>query len=45
MMSSCFIKFPISGLGEPNIYHDSGVFYKEVGRLWRVSDCEEFSLR
>ena len=24
-----------------NIYHDLGVFYKEVGRLWRVSDCEE----
>ena len=20
-----------------------GLFYKEVGRLWRVSDCEEFS--
>jgi len=33
----------IGGLGEPNIYHDSGVFYKEVGRLWRVSDCDELS--
>ena len=21
------------GLGEPNIYHDSGVFYKNVGIL------------
>jgi len=30
-MSICFIKFPISGLGELNIYHDSGVFYKNVG--------------
>ena len=29
--------------GEPNIYHDSGGFYKEVGRLWRLSDCEELS--
>ena len=28
-------------LGEPNIYLDSGVFYKKLGRLWRVSDCEE----
>ena len=23
------------------MYHDSGIFYKNVGRLWRVSDCEE----
>ena len=29
-------------LGEPNIYHDSGVFYKNVGILtWSASDCEE----
>ena len=35
MSSRCFTWFPISGLGEPNIYHDLGVFYKEVGRLWR----------
>ena len=40
-MSRCFTWVPIGGLGEPNIYHDSGVFYKKVGRLWRVSDCEE----
>ena len=33
MMSRCFTWFPISGLGEPNIYHDSGVFYKKVGIL------------
>ena len=44
MMSKCFIGFLISDLGEPNIYHDLGVFYKEVGRLWRVSDFEELSL-
>ena len=28
IMSRCFIKFPFSELGEPNIYHDLGVFYK-----------------
>ena len=33
MMSKCLTRFPISGLGEPNIYHDSGMFYKEVGIL------------
>ena len=27
-------------IGEPNIYHDSGVFYKEVGRLWKESAPE-----
>jgi hypothetical protein len=40
-MSRCFTWFPIGGLVEPNIYHNSGVFYKNVGRLWWVSDCEE----
>ena len=43
-MSICLTWFLISGLGEPNIYHDLGVFYKEVGRLWRVSDCEELDM-
>ena len=38
MMSICLTWFPIRGLGEPNIYHDLGMFYKEVGRLWRFSD-------
>ena len=33
MMSICLTWFPIASLGEPNIYYDSGVFYKEVGRL------------
>jgi len=33
MMSRCFTWFPISGLGEPNIYHDSGCFT----RMWE--DC------
>ena len=33
---------PISGLGKPKLYHDLGVFYKEVGDFtWEVSDCEE----
>ena len=31
MMSICLTRFPISGLGEPNIYHNSGVFYKNSG--------------
>ena len=30
IMSICFTWFPIGGLGEPNIYHDSGMFYKNV---------------
>jgi len=38
IMSICLTCFPISGIGEPNIYHDSGVYYKNVGRMWRVSD-------
>ena len=44
IISRFFIWFPISGLGEPNIYHDSGVFYKNVG-IWLggLSDCEELS--
>ena len=39
MRSICLTWFPISGLGKPKLYHDSGGFYKNVGRLWRVSDC------
>ena len=27
----CLTMFPIIGLGEPNIYHDLGVFYKNWG--------------
>ena len=31
-------------LGEPNIYHDSGMFYKEVGiLLGGCLTCEELS--
>jgi len=28
-MSICLTWFHIGDLGEPNIYHDSGVFYKK----------------
>ena len=31
MMSICLTWFPIRGLGEPNIYHDLGMFYKNRG--------------
>jgi hypothetical protein len=31
MMSRCITWFPIGVLGEPNIYHDLGVFYKNWG--------------
>ena len=33
MMSRCFNWFPISGLGEPKLYHNLGVIYKEVGKI------------
>jgi len=33
MMSKCLTRFPIGVLGEPCLYHDSGVFYKNVGIL------------
>ena len=35
------IEYPISGLGEPNIYHDSGCITRNGDFTWRVSDCEE----
>jgi len=38
MNKTFFIFFSIPKdlfFGEPNIYHDLGVFYKNVGRLWR----------
>jgi len=37
MMSICFTWFPIGGLGEPNIYHDSGW----ITRMWEVSWLEQ----
>ena len=36
-MSICLTWFPISGLGKPKLYHDSGVFYKNMGDLLGVS--------
>ena len=42
IMSICLTWFPIGGLGEPNIYHDSGVFYNVCGILLGVClTCEE----
>ena len=41
-MSRCFTKFPNwLVIEEPNIYHDSGVFYKNRDFTLRVPDCEE----
>ena len=37
-MSRCFTRFPISGYRRTKLYHDLGVFYKKLGRLWRLSD-------
>ena len=31
IMRICLTRFPISGLGEPNIYQDLGVFYNVWG--------------
>ena len=44
MMSGCFTWFPnCLVLGEPNIYHDSGVFYKKWEDCGGLSDCEVLS--
>jgi len=40
-MSICLTWFPFGGLGGPNIYHDSGVFYKNVGIL--LGGCLNFA--
>ena len=40
-MSSCFIWFPISDLGEPKIYHQSVCFTRKWEDCGGVSDCEE----
>jgi len=32
-MSRCFTRFPFGVLGEPYMYHNSGVFHKNVGVL------------
>jgi len=36
MMSICFTRFLISGLGEPNIYHNLGEFTRNGEFTWRV---------
>ena len=38
MMSICLTWFPISGLGEPNIYHNPGDFTRKWELLGGVSD-------
>ena len=40
-MNICLTRFPISGLGEPNIYHHLVYFTRMWDFTWRVSDCEE----
>jgi len=40
-MSRCFTWFPISGFRRTQYIPELGLFYKNEGRLWRVSDCEE----
>ena len=42
-MSICLTWFPIGGLGEPNIYHQSVCFTRIGDFTWRVPDCEELS--
>ena len=37
-MSRCFTWFPISGLGEPNIYHDLGDLTRIVDFTWKNQD-------
>ena len=41
MMSRFFTWFHISGLEEPNIYHQSVCFTRMWDFTWRVSDSEE----
>ena len=41
MISSGFTWVPIGGLGESNITL-RGLFYKNMGVTWRLSDCEVF---
>ena len=41
-MSRCFTWFPISGLGEPNIYHNLGEFTRMWGFYLESSDFLEW---
>ena len=40
-MSICLTNFPIIGLGEPNVQHQSVCFTRIGDFTQRVSDCEE----
>ena len=44
MMSKCLTWFPIGGFRKTQVIPEYVVFYKNVGRIWRVSDCEELVL-
>ena len=39
-MSICLKRVPISGLGEPNIYHDLGNFTRMRDFTWRVVNMD-----
>ena len=41
MMSICFTWFPIGWFKKTQYITSIGLNYKNVGRVWRVSDCEE----
>ena len=41
MMSICLTWFPIGWFRRTLYITSIGLFYKNVGRLWKVSDCEE----
>jgi len=41
MMNECFIWFPYKWFRITQYITSIGLDYKEVGSLWRVSDCEE----
>ena len=40
-MSRCFTWFTIGVYRRTQYITSIGLFYKKVGRLWRVYDCEE----
>ena len=43
-MSRCFTWFPIVGYRRTQYIPELGLFYKNVGSLWKVSDCEEIDM-
>ena len=41
MIGKCFKRFPISSLGEPNVYQNLVCFTRMWDFTWMVSDCGE----